>query len=102
MDLGKLMKQAQQMQKDLKRIEEELEASIYEGNAQNGAVKCTVNGAGTLIALSIEEELIDKDNKEVIEDLLILAINQANAMAKQDRESRMGDVAGGMKIPGLG
>lgn len=102
MDLGKLMKQAQQMQKDLKKVEEELAETIYDGQAQNGAIKCSVNGKNTVVSLSIDEELIEKDNKEFVEDLIILAINEANAKAAQDRESKMGGIAGGMNIPGLG
>ncbi|MFI3283626.1 MAG: YbaB/EbfC family nucleoid-associated protein [Erysipelotrichaceae bacterium] len=102
MDLSKLMKQAQQMQKDIKKVEDELNASIYEGAAQSGAVKCSVNGLNQVTSFYVEEELLEKDNKEVLEDLIMLAVNEATKKAKEDRDAKMNNVAGGMKIPGLG
>jgi hypothetical protein len=99
MDLTKLMKQAQKMQKDMAKVEKELTTTMYEGESQ--AVKCVMNGDLKLISLDVDSSLLNLEDKEMLQDMIILAVNQASAKASSDRNSKLGDITGGMKVPGL-
>lgn len=101
MDLSKLMKQAQQMQKDLANVEKELKEKTYEGSASSGAIKCVVNGENNLISLEIEDDLLSKDNKEMLQDLIKIAVNEAIVKATKERETKMNSLTSGVKIPGI-
>ena len=84
MDMQRLMQQAQQMQRKLAKIEEELDATIYEG--KNNGVEVKVNGKNEVTEVSIDEDLLDKENKDMLQDMVMLAVNDAQAKAKADRE----------------
>ncbi len=99
MDMKSLMQQANQMQRKLKKIEEELDAQIYEGS--NNGVKIVINGKNEVQEVSIEEDLMEKDNREMLQDLLLIAMNDAVRQAAEDREAKMNEVTGGIKIPGM-
>jgi DNA-binding YbaB/EbfC family protein len=99
MDLTKLMKQAQRMQKDMAKVEEELSTTIYEGESQ--AVKCMMNGDLKLISIDVDSSLLNIDDKEMLQDMIILAVNEASGKASSDRNTKLGDITGGMKVPGL-
>ena len=93
------MQQAQKMQRDLAKIEAELDASVYEGSS-NG-VSVSLNGKFEVESVSIDEELLEKDNKEMLEDLLMIAFNQASEKATADREEKQGSLTQGIKFPGM-
>lgn len=99
MDMQRLMQQAQQMQRKLAKIEEELDATIYEG--KNNGVEVKVNGKNEVTEVSIDEDLLDKENKEMLQDMVMLAVNDAQAKAKADREAKMGSVTQGVRMPGM-
>ncbi len=99
MDMQRLMQQAQQMQRKLEKIEEELDATIYEG--KNNGVEVKVNGKNEVTEVSIDEDLLDKENKEMLQDMVMLAVNDAQAKAKADREAKMGSVTQGVRMPGM-
>jgi len=99
MDLSNLMKQANKMQKDMAKIEKELAETNYEGEAQ--AVKCVINGNMQLVSINIEDDLLNVDDKDVLQDMIVLAVNNASAKATSDRNKKLGAVTGGMKIPGM-
>jgi DNA-binding YbaB/EbfC family protein len=99
MDMQRLMQQAQQMQRKLAKIEEELDATIYEG--KNNGVEVKVNGKNEVTEVSIDEDLLDKENKDMLQDMVMLAVNDAQAKAKADREAKMSSVTQGVRMPGM-
>ena len=102
MDLQKLMKQAKEMQKELGKIEEELEAKIYEGSSGGSdGVIVKVNGKNEVQEVTIPDELMDLENKEMLQDMVLIAVNEALTKANAEREEKMGSLAQGMNIPGM-
>lgn len=101
MDLSKLMKQAQQMQRDLAKQEEALKAQVYEGSASNSQVVVTVSGEQKVLSLEIAEELINKEDKDILQDLVMIAINDALTKASDDRAEKMDALTAGIKVPGM-
>ena len=102
MDLQRLMQQAQQMQRKIAKIEEELDATIYEG-ATGGSegVSVKVRGKNEIQEITISDELMDKENKEMLQDMLLIACNEALEKAKAERDEKMGAVTQGVKLPGM-
>jgi len=96
-----LMKQAQKMQNDLMKAQEELANKIVEGSAGGGMVKVEMNGKNQVLSLKIDPEVVDKDDVEMLEDLIIAALNEAQDKVSKTSESEMGKLTGGMNIPGL-
>lgn len=96
-----MLRQAQKMQDDMARVQQELEAREYTATAGGNAVSATVDGKHQLTALSIQPEVIDPDDAEMLADLVMAAVNEAQRKAAQDAEQAMGAVTGGMTMPGL-
>ena len=86
MDFGKLMEQAQQMQASLAQIQEELAETIYIGKSQGIVVK--MNGNNEITEIEIPDELINPEDKEMLQDMLLIAANEAADNVRQDREAR--------------
>ena len=102
MDIQKLMEQAQAMQQNLGKIQEELNATIYEGvSGSDEGVKVKVNGANEVQEVLISEELMNPDDREMLQDMILIAVNNAVEKAAADREDKLGVMASGMNIPGL-
>lgn len=101
MDIGALMKQAKKMQKDLAEVESKLQEKVYEASVSNGAVKVVVTGRGQLEQVTIDEALVEKDNKEILEDMIVMAVNDALGQMNKEKEETMGSLTGGMKMPGM-
>lgn len=99
MDMQRLMQQAQQMQRKLKKIEDELDATIYEGS--NNGVTVRINGKNEVQEVSIDEDLLDKENKDMLQDLIMIATNDAVKKAEEDRNEKMNAVTGGVRMPGF-
>ena len=96
-----MMKQMQQMQKDLVRAQQELEQATVEASSGGGAVTVTMNGHQKILAINIAKEAVDPDDVEMLQDLIMSAINEAAEKAAQLASSRMGGLTGGLNIPGL-
>ena len=101
-NLGSIFKQAQQMGSRMEGISDELKTKRAVGSAGGGMVEVEVNGLGEVLKVTIEPELFEKQDKEMIEDLLPAAINQAGTKAKQLHAEAMQAVTEDMNIPGLG
>lgn len=101
MDLQKLMQQAQKMQNQLGKAEEELVNTEYTGTAGGDGVKIVLTGGNEVLSVEINSELLEVDNKEMLQDLLLVAFNNASTLAKEDREGKMKNLTGGMNIPGM-
>jgi DNA-binding YbaB/EbfC family protein len=100
MNIQKMMKQAQQMQQKITELQADLEKRETEGAAGGGMVKVTLNGKGSMLKISIDPSLIDKDEKEMLEDLIVAAHNDAKGKVESSFNDEMGKVAGGLGLPG--
>ncbi len=98
MNIQQMMKQAQQMQEHLQKQMTELRV---EGNAGGGMVTVVVNGAKQIQSLTIDPEVVSKDDVEMLQDLIVAAINDAQRKADEEMSQKMGGMMGGLKIPGL-
>jgi DNA-binding YbaB/EbfC family protein len=99
-NMQKLMKQAQKMQNDVARVQEELKEKQVEGIAGGGVVRAVANGAQEIISISIALEVIDPEDKEMLEDLVLAAVREALTAAKDLAAQEMGRITGGMGLPG--
>ena len=98
MNIQQMMKQAQQMQDKLQKQMAEMR---IEATAGGGMVTVTINGAKQVLALKIDPEAVSKDDVEMLQDLILAAINDAHRKADEEMSKQMGGMMGGMKIPGL-
>ncbi|MDD5658533.1 MAG: YbaB/EbfC family nucleoid-associated protein [Actinomycetota bacterium] len=98
---GDLMKQARVMQKKLEATQEELKNMVFEASSGGGAVKAKVNGEQELLEVKINKKTIDVNDIEMLEDMVMVAINDALAQAKNEYKNKMSSFTGGMNIPGL-
>ena len=96
-----MLKQAQKMQEDMARIQAELEAKEYTAAAGGGAVSATVDGKHTVKSLTIQPDVVDPEDVEMLSDLIMAAVNEAIRQAVADSDEQMGAVTGGMNMPGL-
>jgi DNA-binding YbaB/EbfC family protein len=99
---GDMMKQVQKMQAKMQELQEELEKERVEGTAGGGMVKAVVSGKGDLKEVKIEPEVIKEGDIEMLEDLIVSAITQAQENAQQKQQETMSALTGGLNIPGLG
>ena len=100
-NMGNMMKQVKKMQKDMEKMQKELEEKEYTATAGGGAIEVTVNGKNEVLDINLDEAIVDRDEIEMLEDLVIASINSAMEKAKEDSQKSMGKLTGGMNIPGL-
>lgn len=100
-NMNNMMKQVQKMQKEMQRTQEEIENKEFQATSGGGVVEATVNGKKEILRLNIKEDVIDPEEKDMLEDLIIAAINEAMNKANQYTEREMGKLTGGLNIPGL-
>ena len=100
-DMGKIMKQAQQMQSKMMRVQEELEAKTVEATSGGGMVTAVVNGKYELISLKIEKDVVDPEDIEMLQDLIVAAINEGVRKAQGMAQEEMSKITGGLNSPGL-
>jgi DNA-binding YbaB/EbfC family protein len=101
MNMQKMMKQAQKMQAKMAKVQEELEEKTLEATAGGGAVKVVVNGKQEVVDLKIDPEVVDPDDVEMLEDLVLAAVNQGMREIQEMVNDEMGKVTGGMNLPGM-
>lgn len=101
-NMKKIMKQAKQMQDKMMETQKELESMEIEGSSGGGAVKAVINGKKELISLDIDSELLS-DDKEILEDLIITSVNQAQNKFDEISKDKMGAISGGLPggLPGF-
>ena len=100
-NMNQLLKQAQKMQENMQKMQEELETKELESSVGGGAVTVKVNGKKEIVKISIKEEVVDPDDVEMLEDLVMSAVNEALRSVDEMQSSQMSKVTGGMNIPGL-
>jgi len=98
MDINKMMQQAQQMQE---RMQKQMADLRIEATAGGGMVTVVVNGARQLLSLKIDPEVVSKDDVEMLQDLIVAAVNDAQRKAEEQMAQSMSGMMGGLKIPGL-
>jgi len=100
--LGGLMKQIQEMQAKMEEAQAQLGDIQVTGTAGGGMVQATMNGKQELLAIKIEPDVIDPAEREMLEELIVAAISQAREKASEVQKEKMGEVTGGLPIPGMG
>ena len=101
MNIGQIAKMAQQMQAQMAQAQEELREKTLETTAGGGAVRVVITGAQELRAIEIDPDAVDPQEVEMLQDLILTAVNDAIARSKELERERMGAIAGGMGIPGM-
>ena len=101
MDMNKLMQQAQEMQEQLAKVQEEAANETVEATAGGGMVTVTANGAGEIVEIKITKEAIAPDDPEMLADLVLAAVNEALRSAQRLVESKVGPLMGGLGLPGM-
>ena len=99
--LGKMMKQAQQLQSKMAKLQEEMSEKTVETSSGGGMVKVVANGKQQLVSIQIEQEVVDPDDVEMLQDLILAAVNDALAKAQDMVSGEMSKLTGGLNIPGL-
>lgn len=99
--LGNIMKQAQQMQAKMARVQQELETREVEASAGGGMVTARVNGKQQLLELKIEKAVVDPEDIEMLEDLVLAAVNEGLKKSQEMVQAEMSKITGGMNIPGM-
>jgi DNA-binding YbaB/EbfC family protein len=100
-NMMKMLKQAQQMQAKMAKLEEELEREEVEAASGGGAVIARMNGKQVLLKVTIREDVFKEGDREMLEDLVLAAVNEAHQKAADLAKERMSAITGGMNIPGL-
>jgi len=96
-----LMRQARQMQNKIQEAQEEVEDEEFEASTGGGAVTAVVTGAMELVSIDINEEAVDPDDVEMLEEMIVGAVNQALQEAEETKNEKMEEVTGGMNMPGM-
>ncbi|MFO8049407.1 MAG: YbaB/EbfC family nucleoid-associated protein [Desulfosudaceae bacterium] len=100
-NMGNMMKQAQKLQSKMAKMQSELADKTVEGTAGGGMVRATANGSQQITALTIEKEVVDPEDVEMLQDLVLAAVNDALTKSQEMVSSEMSKLTGGMNIPGL-
>ncbi len=101
MNQAAMMKQAQKMQQDMLRMQEEMERKTWSATSGGGMVTATVNGKHELVDLSIKEEAVDPDDVEMLQDMIMAAVNEAMRIADAEAAQNMSRLTGGLNLGGL-
>ena len=101
MNMQQMMKQAQKMQLQMARTQEELKKLELEGSAGGGMVKAVASGEGRILSVTINPEVVDPEDVDLLQDMVLAAVNDALQQIADESARRMDAVTGGMKIPGM-
>ena len=100
-NMNNMLKQVQKMQNDMQKMQEELSNKEFETTSGGGAVTVRVNGKKELLSIKIKEEVVDKDDVEMLEDLVVAAVSEAIRKADEMANTEMGKLTGGINFPGF-
>lgn len=101
MGMANLQRMAQQMQQDMLRVQAELESAKVDGSAGGGVVSATVTGKQELVSITIEPAAVDPADVEMLQDLVVAAVNDALRASRELAEQKMAAVTGGLRLPGM-
>jgi DNA-binding YbaB/EbfC family protein len=100
-DINKLMQQAQQMQQEMAKAQEQLASETVEASAGGGLVTVKATGNGEIVEIKVDPKAIDPDDPELLEDLVLAAVNEALRSAQSLAQSKLGAMTGGLGLPGF-
>ena len=100
-NMQQLMRQAQKMQQQMEQAQADLETKEYEASAGGGAVTCKVNGKREIVSLTIKPEAVDPEDVEMLQDMIVAAVNEAMRKAEADQSANMAKLTGGLNLGGL-
>lgn len=100
-NMNQMLKQAKKMQEQMMQMQEEMEGKVYEAQSGGGAVSVKISGKRELTEIKIQPEAVDPDDVEMLEDLILTAVNEGLRKAEESSASEMSKLTGGMNIPGL-
>ena len=101
MGMANLQRMAQQMQQDMLRIQSELDGLTVDGSAGGGVVKAVVTGKQELVSVTIDPAAVDPSDVEMLQDLIVAAVNDALRSSREIAEEKMAAVTGGLRLPGM-
>jgi nucleoid-associated protein EbfC len=101
-NLGNIMKQAKKMQERISQMQQELEMRTIEAQAGGGMVKVVVNGKFEIVSLKIEKDVVNPEDIEMLQDLIVAAVNEGIRKAQEMASEEMAKITGGLNIPGMG
>lgn len=100
-NMNQMLKQAQKMQEQMLKMQEEMQTKEYEASAGGGAVTVKLNGKKELTQITLSEAVVDPEDIEMLQDLIIAAVNEGIRKADESSESELSKLTGGLNIPGL-
>ena len=100
-NMGNMMKQAQKLQSKMVKLQEELSEKTIETSSGGGMIKVVANGKQQIVSIQIEKEVVDPEDVEMLQDLILAAVNDALAKSQEMVSGEMGKLTGGLNIPGL-
>ncbi len=100
--LSDIMRQAQKLQQEMARVQEEVKAKTVEATSGGGMVTVVANGAGEIVSVKIERDVVNPDDVEMLEDLIVAASNEALRRAQEMMQSEVAKITGGLQLPGIG
>ena len=100
-NMNQMLKQAQKMQEQMVKMQEEIENKTFEATAGGGAVKAVINGKKELVELTIDPDAVDPEDVEMLQDMIIAAVNEGIRNAEETSAGEMSKLTGGLNIPGL-
>ncbi|KUO49636.1 MAG: nucleoid-associated protein [Desulfitibacter sp. BRH_c19] len=100
-NMGKMMKQVQKMQADMKKMQAEMETRTLEATAGGGAVKVIANGKQEILSIVISPEAVDPEDVEMLQDMILAAVNEALQKTQEMMQEEMQKITGGLSIPGV-
>jgi hypothetical protein len=101
MGMGNLQRMAQQMQQEMLRIQTELESTLVDGSSGGGVVNATVTGKQELVSVTIDPSVVDPADVEMLQDLVVAAVNDALRASRAVAEEKLAAVTGGLRLPGM-
>ena len=102
MNIGNIMKQAQKMQAEMARVQEELKGEQVEASAGGGTIKIVMSGDLKVISVTVDPSAVDPEEVELLQDMITAAVNEGIRMAQELAAQKMSAVTGGMSLPGMG
>jgi len=101
-DVSKLLRQFQKIQGEMKKVQEEIAKEEVTGSSGGGMVEVTINGKFEVVDIRIEKKLLKGDDAEMLEDLILAAVNSAMSKVQELIKERLGQITGGLQLPGMG
>ena len=100
-NMNQLMKQAKKMQEEMEKTQEDLVSKVFESTAGGGAISVKANGKKQILEIKLEKDVVDPDDVEMLQDLVMAAVNEVMRQIDEASETEMSKVTGGLNIPGL-